>query len=573
MGTPSEICEEICWMKRWRSVWTRVLTLALTLSLLPAVPARAAGLQVPDQKKAACISYDRAALVNGNGELWVYFADVTFGADGIATADTKLSRSVHLADGIQKISAFDGDLYALTMDGRLLVYDLTYAGDILGPLELLRDVADMAPSIGQMALTTDGTLYFMDRIGYYSPAGQLLASDYEVRKLDEGVDCLALGGRYLARGNVYYVTSGGLGFELLKELPFSGAARLWYHAGNNFPSGAYFVLTESGDLYSWGQNQTGILGNGGLYDSYDPIIYIDGNEPQNTWVPLNIKYSIPTKILSGVADLWPAENAVYAIMKDGSLYTWGGGEKFEVYLDGDMHFTERKEPTDMTPYSPQKVQTARWIYKPEGYPSYYIAEFKTDGTFCFEAGYKYMLQAGRWTSSTSTIPPAPTVGGFSDVREGDYYADPVLWAVEEGITTGTSDTTFSPNKTCTRAQIITFLWRAAGAPQPKAPADFADVPADAYYADAAAWAKESGMADGDRFYPDDPCSRLMAVEFMWNQAGSPQAPLAQFTDVSSGSVNWAVEAGVTTGTSETTFSPDTICTRGQIVTFLYRGMA
>lgn len=560
-------------MKRLRSFWTWAATLALTLSLLPPVPARAAGLTVPDQKEAACISYDRAALVNGNGELWVYFADVTFGNDGIATADTKLSHSVHLADGIQQISAYDGDLYALTANGKLLVYDLTYAGDILGPVELLPDVVDLSPGIGQMALTTDGKLYFIERTGYYSHVGQLLASDYEVRKVDEGVDCLALDGRYLARGNVYYVTSGGLGFKLSKELSFSGAARLWYHAGNNFPSGAYFVLTENGDLYSWGQNQTGILGNGGLYDSYDPIVYIGDDEPRNTWAPLNINYSIPTKVLSGVTDLWPAEDAVYAIMEDGSLYTWGGGEKFEVYLDDNMHFIERKEPADMTPYSPRKVQNARWIYKPEGYPSYYIAEFQTDGTFWFEAGYKHMLQAGRWTSSTSTIPPAPTVGGFSDVREGDYYTESVLWAVEEGITTGTGVTTFSPDATCTRAQIITFLWRAAGAPQPKNPVNFTDVPADAYYANAAAWAWENGMADGDRFYPDDPCSRLMAVEFIWNQAGSPQAPLAGFTDVSSGSVNWAVEAGVTTGTTTTTFSPDSICTRGQIVTFLYRAFA
>ena len=97
--------------------------------------------------------------------------------------------------------------------------------------------------------------------------------------------------------------------------------------------------------------------------------------------------------------------------------------------------------------------------------------------------------------------------------------------------------------------------------------------AEQYYAKAVAWAKENDMADGDTFAPNDPCTRLMAVEFMWKYVGSPSAPDAGFTDVTSGAVNWAVEQGVTNGTSATTFAPDTTCTRGQIATFLYRAFA
>ncbi len=161
---------------------------------------------------------------------------------------------------------------------------------------------------------------------------------------------------------------------------------------------------------------------------------------------------------------------------------------------------------------------------------------------------------------------------FEDVPADSWYAEPVAWAVKQGITSGTSVTppTFSPDDLCTRAQIMTFLWRAAGSPEPKNISAFPDVNTGAYYAKAAAWAAENGMVSGSVFSPDDPCTRETAMEFMWKQAGSPRAAAAGFTDVSSDAVNWAVEQGVTTGTSTTQFSPDAICTRAQIMTFLYR---
>ena len=171
-------------------------------------------------------------------------------------------------------------------------------------------------------------------------------------------------------------------------------------------------------------------------------------------------------------------------------------------------------------------------------------------------------------------PEQPSAGtAFTDVSPTAYYADPVAWAVEEGITNGTSATLFSPEQTCTRAQIITFLWRAAGSPEPQQLDAFSDVNTSEYYAKAAAWAAENGMADGAAFSPNAPCTREMAVEFMWKHAGSPSAAAASFTDISSPAVDWAVANGVTNGTSATTFSPDQTCTRAQIVTFLYRAFA
>ena len=167
---------------------------------------------------------------------------------------------------------------------------------------------------------------------------------------------------------------------------------------------------------------------------------------------------------------------------------------------------------------------------------------------------------------------------FSDVKADDYFAGPVQWAVEKGITSGTSATTFSPYENCTTAQILTFLWRASGSPKPTTANPFSDVESGDYYADAAVWAYEKGMVSGTAFGGNTPCTRSMAVTYMWKAAGSPGAKAASFTDVSAeaeyaGAVAWAVEQGVTSGTSDTTFSPDDICTRGQIVTFLYRGMA
>ena len=184
-----------------------------------------------------------------------------------------------------------------------------------------------------------------------------------------------------------------------------------------------------------------------------------------------------------------------------------------------------------------------------------------------------ILAANIHFGSEAPAQPELSATGFVDVTADAYYADPVEWAVAQGITSGTSDTTFSPEDTCTKAQIITFLWRAAGSPEPQNTANFSDVAADAYYAKATAWAAENGMAEGSTFEPEAPCTRLMAVEFMWKQAGSPSAAQASFTDVSSDAVNWALEQGVTSGTSDTTFAPTDTCTRGQIVTFLYRAFA
>ena len=168
---------------------------------------------------------------------------------------------------------------------------------------------------------------------------------------------------------------------------------------------------------------------------------------------------------------------------------------------------------------------------------------------------------------------------YGDVSKDSYYYDAVKWAAETGVTTGVGDGLFAPEWVCTRGQIVTFLWRASGSPAPKATElPFTDVAADAYYAQAVLWAVEKGITNGTSettFSPDQTCTRAHAEAFLYRMSGSPAAAGSTFSDVAadayySTAVAWAVEKGITNGTSGTTFSPDDTCTRGQIVTFLYR---
>ena len=167
---------------------------------------------------------------------------------------------------------------------------------------------------------------------------------------------------------------------------------------------------------------------------------------------------------------------------------------------------------------------------------------------------------------------------FSDVSTSAYYYEAVKWAQEKGITGGIGNGLFGPNRPCTRAQIVTFLWRAAGSPEPKSMSSFSDVSADSYYAKAVAWAVENGITVGTSsttFSPDDTCTRAQSVTFLFRALGKLVDSKAEFSDVPPDSyyanaVSWAVENGVTNGIGDGLFGPNNSCTRAQIVTFLWR---
>lgn len=191
--------------------------------------------------------------------------------------------------------------------------------------------------------------------------------------------------------------------------------------------------------------------------------------------------------------------------------------------------------------------------------------------------YTFVMPRGGVTVDAKFVPAV----SFEDVSRRDYFYDAVNWAVENGITTGTSDSRFSPDAPCTRAQVVTFLWRAAGSPKVSGGNPFADVSTSDYYYDAVLWAVREGITVGTgdgKFSPDATVTRGQTAAFLHRAAGEPAAYGSSFTDVAAtayyaDAVSWAAREGITGGTGDGKFSPDAPCTRAQIVTFLYRQYA
>ena len=192
--------------------------------------------------------------------------------------------------------------------------------------------------------------------------------------------------------------------------------------------------------------------------------------------------------------------------------------------------------------------------------------------------YTFTMPAGKVEVKATFMEDNSMLNFFYDVPNNAYFYEAVKWAVENGITTGVGNDLFAPEQPCTRAQIVTFLWRAAGSPEPKSMSSFSDVSADSYYAKAVAWAVENGITTGTgdgKFSPDATCTRAQSVTFLFRAIGKLVDSKAEFSDVLTDSyyanaVAWAVENGVTNGIGDGLFGPDNSCTRAQIVTFLYR---
>ena len=238
----------------------------------------------------------------------------------------------------------------------------------------------------------------------------------------------------------------------------------------------------------------------------------------------------------------------------------------------------------VTPGSASKGTTVTLTVKPdEGYALDKLTVTDKDGNRLSlsdkgDGKYTFTMPGSKVSVDASFSKIAAAVS-FRDVNQSDYYYDAVQWAVEKGITEGTSATTFSPDASCTRAQMVTFLYRAAGSPAPKSTVNpFKDVSSSDYYYNAVLWAIENGITTGvsaDRFAPGATVSRAQTVTFLYRANGSPAANGASFSDVAAdeyyaNAVAWAVQNGITTGTGNGKFSPNADCTRGQIVTFLYR---
>ncbi len=228
-----------------------------------------------------------------------------------------------------------------------------------------------------------------------------------------------------------------------------------------------------------------------------------------------------------------------------------------------------------------------WVFTPDDTDTYE----SVTGTVVLRRGSSGGSSGGSSSTGTGTGTGTGTDTGctstdtetiFTDVASSAYYADAVAWAVENGVTNGTSDTTFAPEKSITRAEVVTFLWRLAGTPEPTITSAFEDLDSAAFYYDAVLWACETGVTNGTSettFSPDDIVSRAQIVTLINRYSGeTAENAETPFTDVDADSyyaaaVAWAYEVGVTTGTGENTFAPEQTCTRAQVVTFLYRAFA
>lgn len=231
----------------------------------------------------------------------------------------------------------------------------------------------------------------------------------------------------------------------------------------------------------------------------------------------------------------------------------------------------------------QEEESGAWgVYDENGtllVPFEYEEAFHWDGYLWLKRGELWRVYRTEDVINASLAAPEGVpagVGAFLDVPEDSWYAAAVTWATDHDVITGTGGSQFSPDRSCTTGEIITFLWRAMGRPEPEEEKNpFIDVSATNYYYQAALWAYENGIVSGDVFGAAELCSRGMAVTYLWRLAGSPEGYLPVFADVSpdavyAQAVSWAVFEDITGGSGGGAFSPDEICSRGQIVTFLYR---
>ena len=283
----------------------------------------------------------------------------------------------------------------------------------------------------------------------------------------------------------------------------------------------------------------------------------------------SVSASIPVATDAGVSETCPDSTFTVSASAQGSGSVKSSASSATVMEGASVTFTAQPE---------SGYRLDHWVVNGENAGSAATLTLTVDAKTTVIAVFTQIPSSGGSTGGSTTEPADETP--FTDVSADSPYADAILWAAKNGVTQGKTATTFGPSDPCTRGQIVTFLWRAAGSPAAKGTATVpADVAPGSYCYDAVAWALENGITKGTTdttFSPDAPCTRGQAVTFLFRaHGGSASGAATAFTDVAAGSycadaVAWAVESGVTKGTTATTFSPEDPCTRGQIVTFLFR---
>ncbi len=363
-------------------------------------------------------------------------------------------------------------------------------------------------------------------------------------------------------------------------------------------SGGQFAGTKAAIIKSSTSNAT-IAVSGGTFSS-DPSVHVvgngntnivkrDGSEGAYTYTVLaksgltsGVYLTDPSRALASNYYVSSTANGVWTVSYS-APYSGGSSSYDPTYSVSTPSKTEHGSVT-VSPKSASKGDTVTVTVKPDsGYVLETLTVTDKNGNELTlkdkgNGKYTFTMPAGKVEVKATFMEDNSMLNFFYDVPNNAYFYEAVKWAVENGITTGVGNDLFAPEQPCTRAQIVTFLWRAAGSPEPKAMSSFADVSMDAYYAKAVAWAVENGITTGTgdgKFSPDATCTRAQSVTFLFRAIGKLVDSKAEFSDVLTDSyyanaVAWAVENGVTNGIGDGLFGPDNSCTRAQIVTFLFR---
>ncbi len=520
---------------------------------------------IPGEGLAAYVR-GKVAMVDTDGRLWLFsleYDEVNY------TYSYSGNASVLMTD-VKMISVDGCTLMVLGKNGTLWCYRFSAdRHELLGSIRIMDGIKKIV-QYGKFAVLSDTDDLSVIEVEYHSWNDGPTLTDFSIIPIDHGVTDICNGGYFLKENEV---RSELFGKSVLKKtLDFSDGVRIWKKS-SGFMYDTLFVCTESGDLWSWGANGNGQLGNGGVYEDVDRLIAVGSFEDGVMEIP--IYTTKPTKILSNVESLWMTNEGIRAREWDGTAWQWGDGEPVTAYVTvhGDYYRYDEPQYPENFPfgYVPREIQADYWMcpdidseirYNRDG--SVWVKINRFDDFDCIVEG-----------KEITGVP-----GQFSDIPPGHYCEEAVSWAVEQDITKGTSETTFSPNESCTRAQAVTFLWRAAGSPQAISEEQrFVDVSDGAYYEEAVRWAVEQEITAGtssDTFSPDEPCTRAQIVTFLWRFKGGPGASCENFfddvhvKDYYFVPVCWAVENEVTAGVGDGRFAPDEFCTRAQIVTFLYR---
>ena len=512
------------------------------------------------------------AVVMDNGDLCIWGKGYYTGIGSNADCEVVLQnvRSVNMESEIVAAITEDGELYVWgnNINGNLA--DGTME-DSLEPRKVMDDVVMADISHAMCAVTSDGSLYAWGHLKDLKMSVSTNIEDHVTTPT-------------LLMNNVVKVSGGG-GYTTC-------------------------ILTSDGLLYAWGDSTLGVT---------------DAEKSQGQAI-----ITTPMPVLSGIADVCVEEDTFTVILESGEMQVWGSNNFYQQGLGvlGTIEYPttlnlNREETEDgggdtenPTALSPQSIEGRPVVYDgkqqvtfsgldPEALYQFYVLMDRdaaepftpdnllyTDQVRCDEWGNLELIYMPTEICSYADVfleefvditapEETPLVNPFTDVPADSFYYAPVLWAVEKGITTGATETTFNPGGDCLRAQVVTFLWRAEGCPEPESTDNpFTDVTESDWYYKAVLWAVENGITNGTSdttFGPTAKCNRAQTVTFLWRAMGQPAVSSTDnpFSDVPANvwytaPILWAVEEGITNGMGDGTFGVNGICNRAQVVTFLYR---